>query len=88
MDAPAADASGNPTVIRYNRKSAVHYVQSELEGKASGWKAVYEDAVWRVEDGAGAAQKKTAKKPAAAAAGAKESGKAKPDKKASGKKGT
>jgi DNA topoisomerase-1 len=71
LDAPAADPAGRPAVIRYNRKSLVHYVQSELEGKASGWKAVHEDGVWRVEDSAAAAQKKAAKKPATSAASAK-----------------
>lgn len=51
FDAPVADDEGNPTLVRFNRKEKVHYVQSEVEGKASGWKAVFESGKWQVESG-------------------------------------
>ena len=35
------DPDGNPAVIRYSRKTKEQYVQSELEGKATGWKAAF-----------------------------------------------
>jgi DNA topoisomerase-1 len=37
-------------VIRYSRKTKEQYVQSEIEGKASGWKAFYQEPNW-VEEG-------------------------------------
>ena len=51
MKAPVADPDGNPTVIRYSRKTKEQYVQSELEGKPSGWKAFHDGKSWIVEDG-------------------------------------
>ncbi len=56
--APTADPEGNPTVIRYSRKSKEQYVQAEAEGKPTGWKAFYENGRWKVSDG----KKQTAKK--------------------------
>ena len=50
LDAPAADAEGNPAVIRFSRKSQEHYVQSEVNGKPSGWRATYENGKWRVSE--------------------------------------
>ncbi len=46
LEAPVKDKTGNPAIIRYSRKSAEHYVQSEVEGKPSGWRAVYVDETW------------------------------------------
>ena len=37
-------------MIRYSRKTKEQYVQSELEGKATGWKAFYQEPNW-VEEG-------------------------------------
>lgn len=48
MRAPTADNDGNPTVVRYSRKSKEIYVQSELEGKPTGWKAFYQGGAWKV----------------------------------------
>jgi DNA topoisomerase-1 len=50
LGAPEQDPDGNPAVIRYSRKTKEQYVQSEIEGKASGWKAFYQEPNW-VEEG-------------------------------------
>ena len=50
LDAPVKDPEGRPAVIRYSRKSKEQYVQSEVEGKPSGWRAFYQDGRWVVED--------------------------------------
>jgi DNA topoisomerase-1 len=46
LDAPRADKLGNSAVIRYSRKTKSQYVMSEIESKASGWSAVFEDGTW------------------------------------------
>jgi DNA topoisomerase-1 len=46
LDAPRADKKGNSAIIRYSRKTKSQYVMSEIEGKASGWSAVFEDGKW------------------------------------------
>jgi len=48
FSAPVADDDGLPTVIRYSRKTKEIYVQSEEEGKATGWKAFFEGSKWVV----------------------------------------
>ncbi|MDI9245244.1 type I DNA topoisomerase [Marinobacter sp. CHS3-4] len=50
MDAPAADPEGNPTVIRYSRKSKEQYVMSEKDGKATGWSAWYVNGKWQPKE--------------------------------------
>ena len=50
FSAPTEDPDGNPTIIRFSRKTQEIYVQSELEGKTSGWKAFYENEKWLVTD--------------------------------------
>lgn len=66
FDAPVADKDGVPTVIRYSRKTKEIYVQSEDDGKATGWKAFYEGGKWVVSDSKSvkpkASKKKKAKK--------------------------
>jgi len=51
MDAPAEDPDGNPTVVRYSRKTKEQYVQSEIDGKPSGWRAFHDGKKWSVDDG-------------------------------------
>jgi DNA topoisomerase-1 len=46
MDAPERDPEGNPTVIRYSRKTKEQYVMSEKDGKATGWSAWYVNGKW------------------------------------------
>ena len=50
MQAPTEDSSGVPSMIRFSRKTQEQYVQSELDGKATGWKAFYRNGRWVVED--------------------------------------
>ncbi|WP_437881178.1 type I DNA topoisomerase [Pseudomonas sp. LRF_L74] len=49
LDAPQKDGEGRPTVIRYSRKTKEQYVQSEVDGKPSGWRAFYDGGKWKVE---------------------------------------
>ena len=49
--APTEDANGNKTVIRYSRKTKEQYVQSEVDGKPTGWKAFYTGGKWMIEEG-------------------------------------
>jgi DNA topoisomerase-1 len=46
LDAPRSDKLGNSAIIRYSRKTKSQYVMSEIDGKASGWSAVFEDSKW------------------------------------------
>jgi len=46
LEAPAADPDGNPAVIKYSRKEKEQYVASEVDGKATGWRAHYVDGKW------------------------------------------
>jgi DNA topoisomerase-1 len=50
LDAPEADPDGLPAVIRYSRKTKEQYVQSEEDGKATGWKAYYVDGRWQAQE--------------------------------------
>jgi len=63
FSAPVADEDGLPTVIRYSRKTKEIYVQSEEDGKATGWKSFYEGGRW-VVTGTKTVKKKKAKKKA------------------------
>lgn len=65
FSAPVADDDGIPTVVRYSRKTKEIYVQSEEEGKTTGWKAFYVDGQWQITDAKKvkkAVKKKTKKK--------------------------
>ncbi|MGJ8687455.1 MAG: type I DNA topoisomerase, partial [Spongiibacteraceae bacterium] len=66
FEAPVKDNEGRDTVIRYSRKTKEQYVQSEVEGKPSGWAAFYEGGKWLVREKAKRAP--AAKKPAKKAA--------------------
>ncbi len=61
FSAPMADDDGLPTVIRYSRKTKEIYVQSEEDGKATGWKSFYEGGKW-VVTGTKTVKKKAKKK--------------------------
>lgn len=50
LEAPVRDPAGHHTVIRFGRKTGEHYVQTELDGKATGWRADFQDGQWRVTD--------------------------------------
>jgi len=48
MEAPTEDDQGNKTVVRFSRKTREQYVQSEVDKKATGWKAFYKAGNWVV----------------------------------------
>ncbi|WP_313513007.1 type I DNA topoisomerase [Pseudomonas sp.] len=50
LDAPKKDPEGRPAVIRFSRKTKEQYVQSEVDGKPTGWRAFYDGGKWKVED--------------------------------------
>ena len=50
MEAPAQDPDGNKTMVRFGRKTGKQYVQTEKDGKATGWRADYEDGKWCITD--------------------------------------
>ncbi len=50
LDAPQTDPDDNPSQIRYSRKTKEQYVMTEIDGKATGWRAHYENGRWVVAD--------------------------------------
>ena len=50
FSAPVKDKAGNPTVIRYSRKNKEQYVMTEVDGKATGWKATYVISKWVIDE--------------------------------------
>lgn len=60
--APTEDNKGNKTLIRFSRKTKEQYVQSEIEKKATGWKAFYEGDKWVITKPPKKVTKKAAKK--------------------------
>jgi DNA topoisomerase-1 len=78
--APSADRDGNKAIIRFLRKSREQYVMTEVDGKATGWRATFQDGKW-VEE---VPEKRQPKKAGSKKAGSKK-GRAR-KKKAAGKK--
>jgi len=74
--APQSDPEGRDAIVRFSRKTKEQYVTSEEDGKATNWRAYYQDGRWVVDAG-------TAK--SAAAGKAKAASKAKSPTKASTK---
>ena len=67
MEAPIEDDAGNKTLVRYSRKTKEQYVQTEVDKKATGWKAFHEGGRWVVSKPAKkakAVKKKATKKKA------------------------
>ncbi len=65
FSAPTEDDEGNKTLVRFSRKTKEQYVQSEIDKKATGWKAFYKDGKWEVtKPEKKAPRKKAAKKKA------------------------
>jgi DNA topoisomerase-1 len=50
FDAPVKDPEGRFSVIRYSRKTKEQYVQTEVDGKPTGWRAFFDGKTWKVED--------------------------------------
>ncbi len=51
FSAPTQDGDGNRAQIRFSRKTKEQYVMTEVDGKATGWKAFYKGGAWVVEEG-------------------------------------
>ena len=49
FSAPVADPEGHRSQVRFSRKTKEQYVMTEVDGKASGWKAFYRDGKWVAE---------------------------------------
>jgi len=49
LSAPAKDPDGNKAIIRFSRKTKEQYVQTEVNGKATGWKAFFNGSKWQVQ---------------------------------------
>jgi DNA topoisomerase-1 len=66
FSAPTEDDEGNKTLVRFSRKTKEQYIQTEVDKKATGWKAFYRDGKWDVEKpkkkAAAKGKKKTKKK--------------------------
>lgn len=62
FSAPVEDPDGNKAVIRFSRKTKEQYVQTEIDGKASGWKAFYEGGKWVETQAKSKAKAKSKKK--------------------------
>jgi len=49
LDAPAEDADGNQAMVRFSRKTKEQYVMTEVDKKATGWRAFYSNGRWEEE---------------------------------------
>ena len=80
-DAPTKDPDGNNAVVRFSRKTKEQYVMTEIDKKATGWKAFYQNNKW-VEQEAPKAKKVSVARKKKPATKAKAKPKAKPKAKA------
>ena len=64
LEGPVTDSDGERVQIRYMRKTKQQYLMTENEGKASGWRADFENGQWVITEKSSkaAAKKKTPKK--------------------------
>jgi DNA topoisomerase-1 len=51
LDAPQQDTAGNAAIIRFSRKTQQQYVQTEVSGKPTGWRAFHSNGQWVVGGG-------------------------------------
>ena len=58
FSAPKRDNEGNETIVRYSRKTKEQYVMTEVNAKATGWRAFYQGNAWVVEEPKAKAKKK------------------------------
>lgn len=49
-EAPAVDPDGNKAIVRFSRKTKEQYVMTEIEKKATGWKAHFVGGKWVEEE--------------------------------------
>jgi len=50
LEGPTKDSKGNKAIIRFSRKTRQQYLQTEVDGKPTGWRAFYSDGKWKIED--------------------------------------
>lgn len=62
FNGPVADDDGVPTQIRYSRKEKEQYLMTEVDGKATGWRAHFRDGQWAVTAKKTVKKKKSKKK--------------------------
>ena len=48
LSAPETDPEGRPAQVRFSRKAGAQCVMSEVDGKATKWKATYDNGRWTV----------------------------------------
>ena len=72
LDAPVTDDVANRTQVRFSRKTKEQYVMTEVDGKATGWKAFFDSGKW-VAEGSGKPTPKKKKAKAKAKSKAKRS---------------
>ena len=91
MEGPVKDPEGNRVQIRYQRKTKQQYLMTDVDGKATGWRADFESGQWVITDKvapkkASSKKKSAAKKKVAAKKKATAKKKAPAKKKAAAKK--
>jgi DNA topoisomerase I len=64
FSAPTEDPDGNPAQVRFSRKTKEQYVMTEVDGKATGWKAWYQGGKWQEDIPVKRAKAKSKKKAA------------------------
>jgi DNA topoisomerase-1 len=50
MEGPVTDSNGNRVQVRYMRKVKEQYLMTEVDGKASGWRADFVDGKWQITE--------------------------------------
>lgn len=91
MEGPVKDPEGNRVQVRYQRKTKQQYLMTDVDGKATGWRADFESGQWVITDKvatkkASSKKKSAAKKKVAAKKKATAKKKAPAKKKAAAKK--
>lgn len=62
LDGPVEDDKGNPTIVRYSRKTKEQYLMTETDGKPTGWQAFFNNGRWDAIAAKPAAKKAPVKK--------------------------
>ena len=73
FSAPQHDHEGNAAIVRFSRKTREQYVQTEIDGKPTGWRAFYADGRWVESKGAADEEGSARVRKAASAVGKKPS---------------
>jgi len=58
FSAPVLDPDKNRVQVRFSRKTREQYVMTEVDGKATGWKAFYRNGKWQAETSSGGGTRK------------------------------